>query len=302
MNGPLVSVIIPCYNTGRFLPEALQSLFAQDYAPLDITVVDDGSADNSADVAASFPQVRVIRQANAGVSAARNNGIKATTGEFIIFFDADDRMLPGAIETSIREMLARPTCAMVYGFSRPIDQQGRPLPPEFRRQDHASFATLLAGDSLVPPGAAVFRRSAIERVGGFNPALALCEDHEFYLRLAREFPIHCHNQLVVEWRQHDHNASRASPTRTLEAILWTINSQRDWIHGKPELLRAAREGRRRWREVFGPWLAFEMMNNLKRRRFARAGRAFAATVRHYPRSFLLYARSRVRADKSQHAA
>src|SRR5215212_4035999 len=94
MNRPLVSIVIPVYNGERFLTFALQSIFDQDYCPLEVIVVDDGSIDDSGNIARSFQEVRYVHQSNQGASAARNAGVAAAQGELIAFLDADDVWTP----------------------------------------------------------------------------------------------------------------------------------------------------------------------------------------------------------------
>lgn len=294
MNRPTVSVIIPCYNGAPHLAEAIRSALGQTHVPAEILVVDDGSIDGSAEIAEGFTGVRCLRQVNQGVSAARNAGLRETRGEFVAFLDSDDRLLPGAIELGLREIQTSPEIGFVYGFSREIDLEGAIRPtPDPEPIVCASFALLLGGRSLVPPAVALFRRAAIEKAGGFRMGQALAEDHDLYLRISREFPIHCHNQVVAEYRLHEGNAGRRSPTRTLQAILATINAQNHWIAGNPDLEEAARAGRRHWSGVFGPHIAYEMMANVKRGRLGAAWRAGAALARHYPRGFLDYAYERL---------
>jgi glycosyltransferase involved in cell wall biosynthesis len=94
VSNPLVSVVTPVYNGEAFLRETLESIFAQDYEPFEVIVVDDGSTDGSAAIARSYPAARYIRQHNQGPAAARNAGIAAARGEFLAFVDADDVALP----------------------------------------------------------------------------------------------------------------------------------------------------------------------------------------------------------------
>jgi len=98
---PLVSVVIPCYNHGRYLPEAVASVRRQSWPDVELIVVDDGSTDDSRTVAAGFAEVKLIRQSNEGLSAARNRGLHASSGEIVIFLDADDILLPGAAEAAV---------------------------------------------------------------------------------------------------------------------------------------------------------------------------------------------------------
>src|SRR4028119_1234933 len=109
----LVSVIIPCYNQAYFLGEAIESVLAQSYPHFEIVVVDDGSTDNTSEVAARYPGVRCIRQENRGLAGARNEGIRHSSGSYLVFLDADDRLLPEALAVGLRHLKERPECAFV---------------------------------------------------------------------------------------------------------------------------------------------------------------------------------------------
>src|SRR5713101_4173715 len=118
---PLVSVIIPSYNHAQFLGQAIESVLAQSYSNFELIVVDDGSTDNTTEVARRYSPVRYIYQENAGLSSARNSGLRQSRGEFLVFLDADDRLLPHALETGISCMREHPECAFVSGHCRVID-------------------------------------------------------------------------------------------------------------------------------------------------------------------------------------
>ena len=98
---PLVSVVIPCYNQAHFLGEAIESVLKQTYKHFEIVVVDDGSTDNTSEVARRYSGIRCIEQANQGLSAARNTGIRESKGEYLVFLDADDRLRPIALEAGL---------------------------------------------------------------------------------------------------------------------------------------------------------------------------------------------------------
>src|SRR5688572_18556089 len=98
----IVSVIITCYNHGRFLADAIRSVLKQAYRNLEILVVDDGSTDNTPEVVLSFPDVNYVYQANAGLSAARNKGIDKSRGSFLFFLDADDWLYPDAVRANLQ--------------------------------------------------------------------------------------------------------------------------------------------------------------------------------------------------------
>ncbi len=113
----LVSVIIPCYNQAHFLSEAIESVRAQTYPHYEIIVVNDGSTDDPAEVAARFPEAHYIEQKNQGVSETRNAGLRQSEGTYIVFLDADDRLLPNALQVGVDAMKAHPKCALVSGHT-----------------------------------------------------------------------------------------------------------------------------------------------------------------------------------------
>src|SRR3712207_5573157 len=119
-NTPLVSVVIPCYKQAHFLGEAIESVLAQSYPHFEVVVVDDGSTDNTSEVAARYPGVRCVRQDNQGLAAARNSGLAHSKGEYLLFLDADDRLLPHALEVGVERLEAHPECAFVSGRYRNI--------------------------------------------------------------------------------------------------------------------------------------------------------------------------------------
>src|ERR1700694_2891614 len=107
-SNPLVSCIVPVYNGERYLRSALESIFAQDYRPLEVIVVDDGSSDKSAVIAQDFKQVRYMHQTNQGVATARNAGLAAARGEFIAFLDQDDLWMSDKLSIQIEHLLKNP--------------------------------------------------------------------------------------------------------------------------------------------------------------------------------------------------
>jgi len=287
MSSPRISVVIPCYNTGRYLREAIETVLAQTVAPHEIVVVDDGSTDESPRIAAAIPGVRLLTQANQGVSEARNRGLRETRGEYVVFHDADDRLLPRALEIGLEQLEARPECAFVYGFSRHIGPDGTPIDIDSpARVEDAGYARMLAGSGLTPPSCALFRRSAIEGVGGFARIEEPTEDHGFYLRVTQRHPVYCHNQFVAEYRRHPLNASGVSASRTLRAVYRTLERQRPFVRGRPELERALLEGRRHYGHVFGEALAFELVEQLRRGSLAQAAGTFGLALRRHPRGLV----------------
>ena len=172
MKGPLVSVVVPVYNRERFLREALQSVFAFDYEPFEVIVVDDGSTDGSAAIAQSFPEVRYLRQDNHGPAAARNAGIDVSRGEFIAFADSDDIALPNRLSAQVGYLLEHPDVTATLGRQEWITPPPNALPD------------VVWGDlDGVPPMSMVIRKAALIEVGCFDPALRGPEDIDLLVRL-----------------------------------------------------------------------------------------------------------------------
>ena len=115
LNEPLISIIIPCYNHAGYLGRAIESALLQTYQYREVIVVDDGSPEAAADVAARYPGVICLHQSHQGLAAARNTGIDASKGELLVFLDADDRLLPKALESGLECLRAHPGCGFVFG-------------------------------------------------------------------------------------------------------------------------------------------------------------------------------------------
>ncbi len=239
----LISVVIPCHDHARFLASALESVLGQDDPSFEVVVVDDGSTDDSATVAGRYPRVRTIRQSQQGLGAARNRGLRESRGEYLIFLDADDRLLPGALAHGRRWLEAYPGRAFVAGHFRVIDEDGEPTlePPQSRLREDA-YLQFLRTNHVRMHGAVMFRRAALESVGGYDPALRACEDYDLYLRIARSWPVAQHPELVAEYRRHASNMSR-DPARMLRTTLEVLARQRPHVTGNTAARAALRQGR-----------------------------------------------------------
>lgn len=171
---PSISVVIPAYNSAGFIANTLQSVLAQTLPPLEILVVDDGSKDNTAEVVRGFaPRVRLVQQANAGPSAARNHGIRESQGEWIALLDADDSWLPNKLERQARAMT--PDVALVHCYA--VNEE-RPL-------DREVTFDVLWEHNHIGTSTTVVRRQALLEVGGFpeDRKFIGAEDYNTWLRL-----------------------------------------------------------------------------------------------------------------------
>lgn len=175
-----VSIVIPCFNAGDLLSEAVESALAQTYSDVEVIIVDDGSTDARTQeilATATWPRTRIIRQDNAGPAAARNVAIAAASGEFILPLDADDRIAPSYVEKAVAAMVANPEVGIVYCKAMKFGAENGPwlLPPYTLRElviDNVIFVTSL------------FRKADWEAVGGFRESLRHgVEDYEFWIRI-----------------------------------------------------------------------------------------------------------------------
>lgn len=185
---PAVSVVIPAYNADWCVARAVDSVLAQQGCDFEIVVVDDGSTDDTAAVLARYgAAIRVVRQRNRGLSAARNAGIRAARGEFVAFLDADDWWLPGKLAPQLALLRARPEVGFCSCAARVEDPDGRLLNLWPAPRWEGPFLVHLFGSAADVAGsgsAVVARRALFDRVGGFDESLRSLEDIDMWMRLA----------------------------------------------------------------------------------------------------------------------
>jgi len=176
MLNPLVSAIVIAYNGERFLAEALRSIEAQDYSPIEVLVVDDGSTDRTAAIARSFDFVRYIYQPNRGEAAARNTGVQEAEGAVLAFLDADDLWAPSKISTHINHFRQHPHIGYAFAHMQVFLEPGTEWPPWL----DTKLKTQAAPSYL--PSALVACKSVIEEVGHFDPSYRHCCDLDWLIR------------------------------------------------------------------------------------------------------------------------
>ena len=274
---PTVSVVIPCFNQARFLPHAIRSVFEQSHPPIECLVVDDGSTDETVAVA-ELLHARVIRQPNSGVSAARNTGLAAASGELVVFLDADDALLPTALEREAAALAANPRLAAVVTRCEAMDEAGKAIPVVHHLIDTSDlYRDWLSRNFVWTPGAAMFRRADVTAIGGFAEDLGPAADYALYLRLAREGRVAFVEGTAVRYRQHATSMSR-DPALMLRATMKALRG---------EARHAARDAVRRGRRVWCAWYGEQIVHDLRAHWHARAfgARQLAALMtlmRHCP--------------------
>jgi len=188
---PQVSVIIPSYNRGWIIKEAVDSVLAQDYSDFELIVVDDGSTDNTSEILNSYKEdIKVLYQDNKGVSAARNRGVAASSGRFVAFLDSDDLWLAQKLTVQV-EFFNKTPDALICQTEELWIRKGIRVNPKKR---HKKPSGMIFEPSLelclVSPSAVMIRRSLFDRVGGFDETLPACEDYDLWLRISCRFPVH----------------------------------------------------------------------------------------------------------------
>ena len=200
-----ISVIIPAYNYARYLPEAIDSALAQTYPLLEVIVVDDGSTDDTPAVLAAYGnRIRVIRQQNLGVSAARNAGISAARGEYVALLDADDVWQPAKIETQMALFDSDPSLGLVHCGAESFDEQGRTI--HFWRegmQGRVAIDILRLEPVIAAPSSNIVTPKRVaEEVGGFDTRMSGTEDWDFSYRVAARYEIGFTPEPLVRYRIH----------------------------------------------------------------------------------------------------
>lgn len=206
---PLVSVIIPNYNYARYLPQVLDSVLAQSYSNVEIIVVDDGSMDDSKAVLRNYEKhVRLVEQPNQGVSAARNRGVRESSGELLAFLDADDVWLPLKLERQVGRFLNQPELGLVHCGVEDISETG------VTRQSHldglegwvAKDMLLFRRPVILGGGSGlVIPRATFESLGGFDIRLSTSADWDFCCRVAIRQPVGFVPEVLMQYRVHGTN-------------------------------------------------------------------------------------------------
>lgn len=280
-SSPTVSIVIACYNSARFLGEALDSVLAQTYRPkVEIVAVDDGSTDKTADILAQYPEVRYVHQRNQGVSAARNLGFQESTGEYLLFLDHDDRLLPEAVATLVQLLEHRPDYAIAVGEHRYIDSHGQVTRLSTKELDGNNDLELklLEHNFIETPGSCMVRRSALLEVGVFDDSIEGGEDYELSLRLARRYKIAGTSTVVSDYRRHDNNTTGNS-AMMLRTVHLVIEMERPHLGEDRTKLERLRSCARRTSRLYGRPLTRQLLGSPAM--FSKEGRQSLSLLRRY---------------------
>jgi len=199
----LVSVVIATYNMGNYLPEAVESVRAQTYRPLEVIIVDDGSTDDTATVIRRWendPGVRYVWQENQGQTVAKNHGISLARGAYVAFLDGDDRWKPYKLEHQMPLFGQNPATGVVYSDAVFIDEQGHETGRREIAHPHGRVTSRLLEDNFVNFGSAVVSARALEHLGAFDEALPMSIDYDLWLRLSTAYEFGYVDEPLLEYR------------------------------------------------------------------------------------------------------
>jgi glycosyltransferase involved in cell wall biosynthesis len=278
--GQAVTVVIPCFNQARFLPAAVASVRAQLYPSVDCIVVNDGSTDDTGPIASGLG-VRLLQQPNRGLSEARNAGLVAAGTELVVFLDADDELLPESVAAAAEALSEAPGAAAVVGRCQVMNADGSPARAFHHPIDTSKlYEEWLLRNFVWTPGAAMFRRQALEDIGGFPVGLGPAADYAVYLQLARADRIRAIPRDLVRYRRHDASMS-LDPALMLRATLAVLHRER---HEAPAPLGTLIDrGRTSWCEWYGEQIVDRIRNDWHSGRRGRAQlNASATLLRHCP--------------------
>lgn len=270
----LISVVITAYNHAQYLRESIESVLAQTYRDFEIILIDDGSTDNTKMVAARYPQVTYLYQTNQGVSAARNAGVRQARGEYLCFLDADDWLLPQALEINFNYLQTNNALAFVSGAylfahvhyplrrfvaSQRFNLEERYLVNEPKKpilKDH--YSHFLKGNYVGMHAAVLYRRWVFDE-HLFEPDLHRCEDYELFLRIARKNVVFDHGEPIAVYRIHANNTTTNSQLM-LDAALKVLDKQKDKLNSAEEE-KSFNEGKKSWPKVYSNFVYQKLLGS-----------------------------------------
>ncbi len=190
---PRFSVIIPAYNAEKYLAQTIESVFSQTDQSYEVIVVDDGSTDRTLQILRSFePRIKVLSKPNGGPASARNAAIKNSSGDYLAFLDSDDLWMPGKLEKQAAFLEKNPKIGLLFGEALMFSEEKgeKVIQSKIGYTEDPSFCRLLFGD-YIPNSTVVIRRECVDRVGLLNEKreLIAVEDYEYWMRIARSFPM-----------------------------------------------------------------------------------------------------------------
>lgn len=264
-----ISVIIPAYNAEGTISEAIESCLAQTFPPLEVIIVDDGSTDRTCGLAEEYSRrdIHLLKQANGGVSRARNAGASRANGDWFLFLDADDMLVPGALADLAKTVCSHPEAAVTYGMV--IERRKPPAHPRLNGFAFAAGVPPLPAvrnfwrNAIITPGSALIRGSDFNAVGGFFPGYEPLEDRDIFIKLGLIAPFAFCDRVVLDkrWAPASHGSQHAKriyrgqlAQRALRTWCCKRGIDTSWMPEDREILRRALDEAvwRREASILGP--------------------------------------------------
>lgn len=262
------------------MPEALRSVYSQDYSNIEIILIDDGSTDDTKTIAEKHKRINYFYQNNQGLSSARNAGIKRCKGEFLVFLDADDWLLPKAISTNIFYLIRHKNLAFVSGAHQKVFIENSKIENVIQEIKSDHYYHLLQSNYIGMHATVMFRRWIFDEFL-FDTVLNACEDYDIYLRIARKYPVAHHNLKIASYRIHNSNMS-GNPRLMLNSALKVLNRQKINLLDKTER-KALKVGKRNWKEYYYPKIYQEVskLNDVEKSMFSKMGKYYISAYSKY---------------------
>ena len=226
---PLISIVIPTYNRAHLILEALETCVLQSYRPLEIIVVDDGSTDRTVGSVQDWSKgsshkevtLKIVKQENKGGNAARNNGIKNATGEFIAFLDSDDLWNTTKLKKQYALISQSDTIGGVYCGLRQVEVESGKVISDDKRDYTEGFilSQLLVKDVTAPTSAYLIRKKVFDELGGFDETLQARQDWDMWIRLADKYEIRAVTQNLMDLRHHKGPRTASNPQKEINAYI-----------------------------------------------------------------------------------
>lgn len=240
---PLVSIVMPVYNTERYLPEAVRSVLAQTFQNWELLVLNDESPGDARGVMDEFddPRIRFLEHKNGGPAFTRNRGMQESRGDFIAFLDSDDVWLPEKLDKQLDLFRRNPDAGVVYSQRETIDEQGRVLRGYKPRLHSGMILDHLYVDNFVCMSSAIMKRAVFEKVGLIDERLRMSEDFDYWLRVACFFSFAPLDEALVRYRVHTAQVSTKTDYRI--KTVWEIRERFEREFGQYVGFRARRRAK-----------------------------------------------------------
>jgi glycosyltransferase involved in cell wall biosynthesis len=210
MDRPLVSIVVPSLNSGRFVKQALDSILTQGYPSVECIVMDGGSEDETVEILKGYSScIKWESGPDKGQAHALNKGFTKSKGEILSWLNSDDVLLPGAVGRAVEYLMANPHVSAVYGDVEWVDEEGRVM--ERRRSLPFDLNRLINYFNYIPQMGTFFRRSAFQKVGPLDERLRYAMDYDLWIRLGKMRPLGYLEEFQAQWRIHKGSKTGSSP-------------------------------------------------------------------------------------------